>query len=185
VESALKNRYVLPILTVLAMASWTAASPAVAAELKLGYVDAVRLLEEAPQARDATKRLKEEFAPREDEIAKMSDQVKKMEDALARDGAVMSETERRNQGLDVMSRKRELRRLQEEFREDVNIRRNDALSGLQDLIKETIQEVGSAGGYDLIFFEGIAYANSKLDITDEILKGLTKRYQASAAPGKR
>ena len=38
----------------------------------------------------------------------------------------MSETERRNVGLDVLARKRELRRMQEEFREDVNIRRNEA-----------------------------------------------------------
>lgn len=183
----LKSLYALPLLTALVVASWAAAPAARAADLKLAYVDAMRLLEEAPQARDATKRLKEEFAPREDEINKMGDQIKKLEDALARDGAVMSETERRNQSLDVTSRKRELRRLQEEFREDVNIRRNDALSGLQDMIKETIQEVGAAGGYDLIFFEGIAYANSKLDITDEILKGLTKRYQAAspAAPAKR
>ena len=157
-------------------------STAHAADLKLGYVDAMRLLDEAPQAKDATKKLKEEFAPREDEIARMQDQIKKMDDALARDGAVMSETERRNQSLNVLSRKRELQRMQEEFREDINIRRNDALSGLQDLIKETIQEIGASGGYDLIFFEGIAYANSKLDITDEVLKGLTKRYQASAPP---
>nr|AQQ74526.1 hypothetical protein [uncultured bacterium] len=157
---------------------------AAAAELKLGYVDAVRLLEESPQAREATRKLKEEFAPREDEINRLQEQVKKMEDALARDAAVMSEAERRNQGLEVMSRKRELTRMQEAFREDVNIRRNDALSGLQDLIKETIQEVGASGGYDLIFFESIAYANSKLDITDEVLKGLTRRYQA-ASPQKR
>lgn len=175
----MKSLSTIALLATVVVAFSLNPSIASAVDLKLGYVDAVRLLEEAPQAREATKRLKDEFASREEEIARNQDQVKKMEDALARDGAVMSEAERRNQGLDVLSRKRELRRMQEEFREDVNIRRNDALSGLQDLIKETIQEVGGTGGYDLIFFEGIAYANSRLDITDEVLKGLTKRYQAS------
>lgn len=155
----------------------TVPAQALGADLKLGYVDAIRLLEEAPQAREATQRLQREFASREEEIARAQEEVKRMEDALARDSAVMSETERRNIGLDVLARKRELRRMQEEFREDVNIRRNDALGGLQDLIKETIQEVGSAGGFDLIFFEGIAYANSALDITEDVLAGLARRHQ--------
>lgn len=153
------------------------------AELKLGYVDAIRLLEEAPQAQEATRRLQSEFASREEEIARAQDEIKRMEDSLTRDGAVMSETERRNRGADVLSRKRELRRMQEEFREDLNIRRNDALGGLQELIKETIQEVGKADGYDLIFFEGIAYAKPAMDMTDKVLAGLAKRHQA--AGGKR
>lgn len=174
-----------PILTVaLAAACWLAALPLHAADLKLGYVDAMRLLEDAPQARDATALLQREFASREEEIARAQTNIMRIEDRLNRDGPVMSEVERRDMGLDVLSKKRELRRMQEEFREDVNIRRSDALGNLQELIKETIQEVGDKGGYHLIFFEGIAYADSALDITDQVLEGLTRRYQA-AAPQRR
>ena len=38
----------------------------VSAGLKIGYVNAARLLDEAPQAKEATSRLKQEFAPREE-----------------------------------------------------------------------------------------------------------------------
>jgi len=97
----------------------------------------------------------------------------------------MSEDERKKQTLDILSRKRELRRMQDEFREDVNIRRNEAIGSLQELIKQTIEEIGGAQKFDLIFFDGIAYANSALDITDEVLVGLKKRYQGgSASKGK-
>lgn len=155
------------------------AAPVVAAaDLKLGYVDGVRLLEEAPQAQEATRRLQREFASREEEIVRKQDEIRRMEEALERDGAVMSESDRRNRGLEVLSLKRELRRMQEEFREDVNIRRNDALGGLQELIKETIQEVGASGKFDLIFYDGIAYANKGLDITEQVLEGLAKRHQS-------
>lgn len=151
-----------------------------AADLKLGFVDAVRLLEDAPQARDATERLQREFATREEEITRLQFEVTRMEDRMSRDSAVMSETERRSMNLDIMSKKRELRRMQEEFREDINIRRSDALGGLQELIKSAIQEVGDSGGYHLIFFEGIAYADDMLDITDDVLEGLTRRYQETS-----
>jgi outer membrane protein len=174
-------KHILPAVFVWALFLALAATSLVhAADLKLGFVDAMRLLEDAPQARDATARLQREFASREEEIAQAQSQVMRMEERLNRDGPVMSEAERRNLGLDVLSRKRELRRMQEEFREDVNIRRSDALGNLQELIKETIQEVGDAGGFDLIFFEGIAYANPALDITDDVLEGLTRRYQATS-----
>lgn len=172
----MKTKIPFVIIGVL-MLTLTATGQTWSADLKLGYVDAIRLLEDSPQARDATAMLQQEFASREEEIAQAQAQVMRMEDRLARDGAVMTETERRNIGLDVLSKKRELRRMQEEFREDVNIRRSDALGGLQDLIKETIQEVGDAGGYHLIFFEGIAYADPALDITDAVLEGLTRRYR--------
>lgn len=155
-----------------------------AADLRLGYVDAARLLDEAPQAKEATNRLKDEFASREEEISVAQDRIKRLEEALQRDGAVMSEEERKKQTLDILSRKRELRRMQDEFREDVNIRRNDAIGSLQGLIKQTIEEIGSAQRFDLIFFDGIAYANSALDITDQVLDGLKKRYQGAAAKGK-
>lgn len=155
-----------------------------AAEMRLGYVDAARLLDEAPQAKDATNRLKDEFASREEEIAVAQDKIKRLEEGLQRDGAVMSEEERKKQTLDILSRKRELRRMQDEFREDVNIRRNDAIGSLQGLIKQTIEEIGSAQKFDLIFFDGIAYANSALDITDQVLDGLKKRYQGAATESK-
>ena len=93
----------------------------------------------------------------------------------------MSDDERKKQTLDLLSRKRDLRRMQDEFREDVNIRRNDAIGNLQVLIKQTIEEIGSTQHFDLIFFDGIAYANSALDITDQVLAGLKKRYQAAPA----
>lgn len=155
-----------------------------AAEMRLGYVDAARLLDEAPQAKDATNRLKDEFASREEEIAVAQDKIKRLEEGLQRDGAVMNEEERKKQTLDILSRKRELRRMQDEFREDVNIRRNDAIGNLQALIKQTIEEIGSAQKFDLIFFDGIAYANSALDITDQVLDGLKKRYQGAATGSK-
>ena len=118
------------------------------------------------------------------EIALAQDKIKRLEEALQRDGAVVSEDERKKQTLDILSRKRELRRMQDEFREDVNIRRNDAIGNLQVLIKQTIEDIGSAQRFDLIFFDGIAYANSALDITDQVLEGLKKRYQGASAASK-
>lgn len=147
-------------------------SLASAAELKLGYVDAARLLEDAPQASAASEMLKQEFATRENEIIAAQQEIKKIEDKLARDGVIMSESEQKKAEQDVLSRKRELRRKQEELKEDFNIRRNDEIGKLQTFIKRAIEEVGKEGKYDLIFYEGISFANPELDITAKVLHRL-------------
>lgn len=140
-----------------------------AADVKLGYVDAARLLEEAPQASAASSLLKQEFASRENELIDTQKELKILEDKIARDSVVMNESELKKLELDVLSRKRELRRKQEELKEDFNIRRNDEIGKLQRFIKQAIEDVGKEGKYDLIFYEGISFANPRLDITNEVL----------------
>ena len=156
--------------------------PVVAADLKVGYVDARRLLEESPQAEKASKMLKDEFGAREATLSDSQKELDKLQDKLQRDGDIMSESERKKLGIDILTKQRELRRKQEEFRQDITIRQNDAMGGLQDTIREAIQGIGRKEGYDIIFYEGISYANPALDLTDKVLAELRK---ANGPPEKK
>ncbi len=151
----------------------------VMAELKLGYVDAARLLEKAPQADLATKRLKEEFAPREDDILTLQKELAESEDQLRLNGALMTEEGRRKIEREVIANKRDLRRIQDEFREDLTFRRNEEIAKIQVLVRQVIEMVGKEEKYDLILYEGIAYASKHIDLTDKILDRLNKEMQAS------
>ena len=148
--------------------------PVIAADLKVGYVDARRLLEESPQAEKASKKLKDEFGAREAELSSSQKELDDLQNKLQRDGDIMSESERKKMGIDILTKQRELRRKQEEFRQDITIRQNDAMGGLQDTIREAIQGIGRREGYDIIFYEGISYANPALDMTDKVLAELRK-----------
>jgi len=141
----------------------------------VGYVNAARLLEEAPQAEVASKQLKNEFAPRENTILSLQEDITKKEDQLRRNADVMSESGRRKLERDMVAQKRELRRIQDEFREDLNFRRNEEIGKLQQLVKEIIETVGKDENYDLILFEGIAFANKRIDLTDKILGRLVNQ----------
>lgn len=172
----------LVLITIIATTLPT--TSAIAQELKIGYVNAARLLEEAPQAEAATAKLKQEFAPREEQIVAAQKRITEQEDKLNRDGSVMSEIQRRNSERDIVASKRELRRTQDEFRDDLNFRRNEEIGKLQQLIKGIIEELGKQGNYDLIMFEGIAFANPRIDLTDKVLEKLRTDGGKSAAPGK-
>lgn len=148
------------------------ALPVVAADLKLGYVDTVKLFKDAPQAMQAEEMLRKEFSSREKVLLDKQKKRTGLEERLRRDGMVMSEAERKKIDNELLTISREMRRDQDEFREDLNRRRNEEIAKVQEFIKEVIDKIGKEEGFDLIFFEGIAFANPELDITVKVLTRL-------------
>lgn len=145
------------------------------AELKVGYVQVDKILQEAPQTAESGKKLEREFSPRSQELDRMAKQIKELEAVLDKDGLTITETERRNKERDIQNIKIEFQRKQRELREDINLRKNEELGSLQDRINKAVQTVAKAESYDLVMYSGVAYAADKIDITDKVLKLLGKK----------
>ena len=160
------------LLFVLGVGAMT--GPASAAEFKIGYVNAVKVIEEAPQGEAALKKLEAEFAPRDKQIVAMQNKLKQLESDLEKNALVLKEAEHRSKEFEIVSLKRDLRRSTQEFREDYNLRRNEELAALQKIVQKTIAEIAKQENYDLIL-ESAVYAGPKADITEQILKKLGKK----------
>ncbi|HEY5604767.1 MAG TPA: OmpH family outer membrane protein [Gammaproteobacteria bacterium] len=148
------------------------------AETKIGFVNAARVLEEAPQADSARQQLEKEFAPRDKEIVAMQNDLKKLEEKLARDGAVMSESEQRKIERDVLAFQRDIKRKKEEFREDLNIRRNEAFERLRKRVFEVIVKIAEDKKFDLIVSDGVVFASKRIDITSDVVEILKSEMSA-------
>jgi outer membrane protein len=145
------------------------------AEIKVGYVQVDKILQEAPQTAESSKKLEREFSPRSQELDRMTKQIKELETVLDKEGLTISEADRRAKERDVQNIKIEFQRKQRELREDINLRKNEELGGLQDRINKAVQTVSEAEGYDLVVYSGVAFASKKIDITDKVLKVLGKK----------
>lgn len=146
-----------------------------AAEIKVGYVQVDKILQEAPQTVETGKKLEKEFTPRSQELERMQKQIRDIEAALTKDSLTISETDRRNKERDMANLKIEFQRKQRELREDVNLRKNEELGALQERINKAVDAVAEAEGYDLVIYGGVAFASKKVDITDKVLKSLGKK----------
>ena len=171
----------------VALAAVMVAAPAANADLKIGYVDAAKVLDQAPQAEQVTNKLKQEFSGRDKQLQGSRQQLKDLEDKMSRDGAIMSEEERDKLEREILVRKRDLQNAADAFRDDLNLRRNDEMNKLLAVVQQAIVGIGKEQHYDLIMYEGVAYASDAVDITDEVLKKLTAQAAASgkAAPQKK
>lgn len=151
---------------------------ALAQEVKIAAVNAVKILENSPQADAARNKIEQEFAPRDRKLVEDQRRIKELEDRLMQDGAIMSETERNNLERQIVSMRRELKRNQDEFRDDLNFRRNEEFGRIQKSILDAIQKVAIDKGYDIVLGEGVIYASNRVDISDQVIEFLKRQHQA-------
>ena len=142
---------------------------ATAEDYKIGAVNTIRILEQSPQVLAADALIKQEFSERDRLLVSKQKEVKKMEDRLAKDAAIMSEAERKKSERDIINARRDLKRNQDEFREDVNFRSNEERAKIQKEVFEAIVEVSKQHAYDLVLFDGVAFASPKVDVSELVI----------------
>ena len=159
---------------VLLLPLWFFPLALVAADFKIGYVNAVRVIEEAPQGVAALKKLESEFSQRDKELVALQSRIRQGEEELQKNAPTFKESDRRTREREILTLKRELKRATQEFREDYNLRRNEELAVLQQVVRKTILEIAKQDKYDLILHEGAVYASDSIDITEKVLRKLGK-----------
>ena len=156
------------------------------AEIKIGYVNFQKLLEEAPQTKTAMQGLENEFAPRRRELLTMQNDLKARDEKLQKEGAVMAEADRTKAEKTLRDSQREFSRKAGEFQDDASTRRNEEIGKVQRYLVTEIQGYASAQGYDLVLGDGVFFAKGPLDITANVLAVLaTKPTTLPAAPASK
>jgi len=148
------------------------------AALKIGFVNTARVLKEAPQARKVEERLKAEFGPREAQLKEKRQEILAMEDLLKSDTSLNS-NERRKLEREIRLKVSQLKFLEQEFREDQNLRRNEEIRELQKVISNVLKMQGDSGEFDLILTEGVSYVSDRIDITTQTIEMLKQLPESS------
>lgn len=169
---------IIPMNLLIALTLALSVSTAFAQDVKIGAVNAVRILENSPQAEAAREKIQREFAPRDRQLIEEQKKLKELEDKLAKDGAIMSEAERSRLEREIVQMKRDMKRSQDEFRDDLNFRRNEEFGEIQKSILEAIQKVAKEEGYDIVLGEGVIYASKKVDISDQVIEYLKQKHES-------
>ena len=160
-------------LTFAALALWLAGAAAAAADLKIGFIDAERINRESAPAERASKQLEKEFAPRAQELQRREAQFKTLQAQVEKESVTMSESDRRAKEQELTRLSVEIQRMQREYREDLNLRRNQELSALFERANRVIRQIAEAEKFDLILQEAV-YRSPRIDITERVLKALAE-----------
>lgn len=169
-------------LQALLFALFMAAGLAQAGDFKVGVVDTERVLRESAPAMKAEQKIEKEFSARDAEIKAMIKQAKDMQASLEKESPKLSDADHRNKEREMTSLNVNIQRMQREFREDLNLRKNEELAAVLDKANKAIQQIAATDKYDLILQEAV-YRNPKIDITDKVINFLAND-SADSADGK-
>lgn len=165
------------ILVLIGLLGWNLT--VTAQEYRIGVVNANKIVEQSPQYDDVRKALEAEFKRRNEDLVSKQKQLKQLEEKLARDSAVMSDAEVRRLEQDIRSRRRKLNTTRDEYREDLNLRRNEEFNKLLRQVSEVVHQVGEEEKIDVILSEGVVYASKRVDLTALVLDRLKAQYKES------
>ncbi len=129
------------------------------AEIKIGVVNASRLLQESPQAKAVQESMRNEFAPKQRELAAQQAALKAKQEKYEKDAPTMSADQRAKAEKEIRDANREYSQKATDFQEDANTRQNEELSKLQSAIVAEVQSYATSQKYDLVLTEGVVYAN--------------------------
>ena len=159
----------------LACVGCLAAVSAIAIDVKIGFISTDRVLRESAPAIRSLKKIEREFEKRSADLAKMQQQFRTLQTQLERDGATMSENDRRNKERELSNLSRELQRTERSLREDLTMRQNDEMTGLQERANAIIKQIADQEKFDLILQEPVVWASPRIDITDRVIRLLADK----------
>ena len=148
-----------------------AALGAQAQELKIGYVNADRVLRDATPAKAAQAKLEAEFGKREKELADMANKLKAAGEKLDKDAPTLAESERNRRQRELVEQNRDFDRKRREFQEDLTQRKNEELASVVERANKVMKQIFDSEKYDLIIQEAV-FAGPKIDVTDKVIKAL-------------
>jgi len=144
----------------------------IAQDLKIGIVDVNKILKEAPQTLVANKKLEKEFSARTEKLKSKINTLKTDEKKYQKESLTMNDDQREKAEKSLQQRRIDIQRNERELREDMDLRRREEIGDLQEKINITIDKLAASDKFDLILYNGIAFASEKVDITELIIKAL-------------
>ena len=159
---------------IVGVAMWAlalATTPALAQELKLGYVNSERVFRDSAPAKAAQAKLEAEFGKRERELNDIRNRLKAAADKFEKDAPTLPESEKTRRQRELVDQERDLQRKQREFQEDLNQRKNEELAAVVERANRVIRQIFETEKYDAILQE-VVFAGPRVDITDKVIRAL-------------
>jgi outer membrane protein len=162
------------------------AAPAGAADLKIGYLDFQRVLNEVEEGKSAKASLKRDFDEKQKTIDKDKTDFERLQADFQKQSVVMSEEARREKAVELERRLGEAQGRALGFQKEISEREREITRGIYDKTAALVREVAEADGFTLVFERndaGLLYGPASLDLTNEVIRKYNVRHKPGADAG--
>jgi outer membrane protein len=150
----------------------TTAAGAAAQELKVGYVDLQRALNESTAGASAKERFKAQVEKLQGDLKKKKDQLDALKEQLEKKASVMKEEEARNLQKDYERKARDFERSYKDSQAELQQKDNELTIELLKELQGVIEAFGKENNYSIILEQSsssVLYGAAELDLTEQII----------------
>ena len=170
------KRFIIPILILFAMPLFAQQVPVIA------VIDAQKVVQNSEMGKKALADIKAIKDRKQQEIDQRQQSIQTMQDKLDKQKDILSADAREKLTSDIAKSITDLRRFREDSENEIQNRLGTAIKGIEDKVLPIIQKLGAEKGYSVILSrDQLIYFNSKIDVTDEVIR-LFNAQSAQAAP---
>ena len=158
---------ILLSLPVLATAAGAAAQ-----QMKIGYVDLQRALNESDAGKRAKERFKTQVDKLQGDLKKQKDQLDSLKEQLEKKASVMKEDDARDMQKDYEKKLRDFERNYKDSQGELQQKDNELTVELLKELQGVIEQFGKEGGYSIILEQSsssVLYGSPELDLTEQII----------------
>ena len=176
----MKNKIVVMLLGTAGVLAGLSAS-ALAQEVKIGYIDSIKIFAENKETQDAERVYRQDVQQWEAQKQRMEQELSRMGEELNAQSPMLSEEKKMERRLEMQRKMDEYKRFMEETFGDNGLaaKRNKELTQpIVDKINRIIEAIAIEQQYSMVFDvanANIVYADKKLDLTDLVLTRLNQR----------
>lgn len=164
-------------LTLVTLISLLLAAPAFA--LKIGKIDAQKIMTSIKQAKKINKNLKKEFESKQKLLKKDEDNLKKLRADYDKQSMVMSDKAKAKKQIELQKKFEQYRQKREKFQSDINKKERQLKAPLLERLKGVVDDVAKKEGLDMVFEVAASpvYVKQVVEITDKVIKAYDKKFK--------
>ena len=158
--------------------------PALAEEMKLGYVDLRRALHETEDGHKAESSLKKVFDQKQKELDEQQDDVKKAIEDLNKKRTLLPADTVRQKEAELQDRVAKVQQTYLRHQQDLAAKEEEATRPIVDRLQRIIAKIASEEHFTMIFDRnmGVVYAKSELDLTNQVIRRYNSGEEKGSAP---
>jgi len=167
-------------LGVFLFALMALALPARAAEIKIGYANLQRALNECDAGVKAKETLKDEAKKLEDQLNVKQEELKKMREEIDKKSNVWNKETKDQKENEFRAKSQDFQKQYVQYGDDLNKKKQDTEAKIIDDLRDIVEEIAKKKGYTYVFERsvgGLLYAPAQDDLTDEVIKAYNKQYR--------
>jgi outer membrane protein len=156
----------------LALSLCALTAGAARADLKIGYVDLQRALNESEAGRQAKEKFKVQVDRLQGDLKKKKDSLDAMKEQLEKKASVMKDEEARNLEKDYQRKLRDFERAYKDSQGELQQKDNELTVELLKQLQGVIEQFGKENGYSIILEQSsssVLYGSPELDLTEQII----------------